>query len=56
MPYEVKAEGSQHCVYNKATGEKKACHSTAEEAARQVRLLHGIEHGWQPSQPGKDKE
>lgn len=43
MPYEVRKEGDKHCVFNKDTGEKKACHDTEEEAERQVRLLHSVE-------------
>jgi hypothetical protein len=52
MPYEVRSEGSQHCVYNKQTGDKKACHATKEEAEKQLHLLEGIEHGWKPTEGG----
>lgn len=51
MPYEVRQEGDKHCVFNKDTGEKKACHDTKEEADRQVRLLEAVENdpGWEPT-------
>lgn len=48
MPYEVRKDGDQWCVYNKDTGDKKACHETEEKADAQVRLLHMIEHGGEP--------
>lgn len=44
MPYEVKEEDGRYCVYNKDSGEKKACHETKEDADRQVRLLHAVEN------------
>jgi hypothetical protein len=44
MPYEVRNDGDKWCVYNTDTGEKKACHDTEDEAERQVKLLHMIEH------------
>ena len=54
MPYEVrKQEGTENYeVINKDSGEVKAVHEppdAKEKAERQVRLLEGIEHGWEPS-------
>ncbi len=50
MPYEVRhKEGNGYEVVNKDTGEVKAKHATKEDADRQVRLLHAVEHGWEPS-------
>ncbi len=51
MPYEIRKEGDKHCVFNKDTGDKKACHDTEEEAQRQVDLLHAVENdpGWEPT-------
>lgn len=43
MPYEVKKDGDQWCVYNTDTGDKKACHDSEEKAEAQVRLLHELE-------------
>lgn len=44
MPYEIRKEGDKFCVYNKDSGDKKACHETQEDADRQVRLLHAVEN------------
>jgi len=49
MPYEIRSEDGKHCIYNKDTGSKKACHDSKEEAERQIHLLEGIEHGWKPT-------
>jgi len=43
MPYEVRKDGDQWCVFNSETEEKKACHDTEELAERQVKLLHELE-------------
>lgn len=45
MPYVVRQDGEKWCVFNEETGDKKACHDTQQEAERQVKLLHGLEHG-----------
>jgi len=50
MPYEVRQEGDKYCVFNKDTGDKKACHDSKEEAEKQLHLLEGIEKGWKPSE------
>lgn len=50
MPYEIKkSEGSGYEVVNTGTGEVKARHATKDDAERQVRLLRGIEDGWEPT-------
>lgn len=49
MPYEIRHEGDHYQVVNKDTGKVKAKHTSKEDAEKQVRLLHGIEHGWKPS-------
>lgn len=51
MSYEVKkVEGEEKWeVVNKDTGDVKAEHSSKEDAEKQVRLLEGLEHGWEPS-------
>jgi hypothetical protein len=43
MPYEIRTEEGQWCVYNKDSGDKKACHDSEEKAEAQVRLLHSLE-------------
>jgi hypothetical protein len=50
VPYEVREENGKYCVFNKETGDKKACHDDKGEAERQVHLLEGIEHGWKPTE------
>jgi hypothetical protein len=55
MPYEVRKKDDGSCeVVNSQTGDVKAKHASCEDAERQVRLLHGIEHGWHPT--GKEGE
>lgn len=51
MPYEVrKVEGEDKWeVVNKGSGDVKAKHTSKEKAEEQVKLLHGIEHGWRPT-------
>ena len=44
MPYEIRSEGGQHCIYNSETGDKKDCHDEKADAERQLRLLEKIEH------------
>lgn len=48
MPYEVRKDGEDYVVVNSVTGEEKARHvppDAEEKAEKQVRLLHGLEHG-----------
>jgi hypothetical protein len=51
MPYEVrKAETRDGWeVINSDTKDVKATHTTEEDAKKQVKLLEGLEHGWEPS-------
>lgn len=44
MPYEIRQEDGKHCIYNTDSGEKKGCHDDKEDAERQLRLLHAVEH------------
>lgn len=55
MPYEIEKDGDCYVVKNKDSGDVKGRHcgeengeSAKERAERQVRLLHGVEHGWEP--------
>lgn len=49
MPYEIRPAGEgKFEVVNKDTGAVKAKHTSRESAEKQVRLLHGIEHGMKP--------
>lgn len=43
MPYEVREENGEYCVYNSDSNDNKGCHEAKEDAERQVRLLHQIE-------------
>ena len=54
MPYEIKrqADGT-YAVINKDTGRVRARHTSHRKAMLQVRLLHGVEHGWQPARRSK---
>lgn len=48
MPYQIKQEGEDFLVVNSDTEEVKARHTppdAKEKAEKQVKLLHGIEHG-----------
>lgn len=49
MPYEIRKDGDDtYLVVNKETGETKARHVEPDakgKAERQVKLLHGLEHG-----------
>jgi hypothetical protein len=44
MPYRVEKDGDGCKVVNTESGEVKAKHARCEDAERQVRLLHAIEH------------
>jgi hypothetical protein len=51
MPYEVRKNDDGTCsVVNSQTGAVKDNHGNCTDAERQVRLLHGIEHGWKPTE------
>lgn len=52
MPYKIEKDGENYKVINEDTGEVKAVHEppdAKEKAERQVRLLHGVEHEWEPT-------
>jgi hypothetical protein len=49
MPYAIEQRGSKFVVVNKETGDVKGRHATKEKAQRQINLLRGIEHGWEPT-------
>ena len=49
MPYGIRHKGNKHIVYNKETGDVKGSHDSMSSAERQINLLRGIEHGWQPT-------
>ena len=54
MPYAIHHKGEKWVVANTETGHEKGRHDTREEAVRQMRLLHGVEHGWKPTgEPAK---
>lgn len=51
MPYEIKADGDNYQVVNTDTGAVKATHQppdAKQKAEKQVHLLEGLEHGWEP--------
>jgi len=49
MPYaKRKNSDGTFRVVNEKTGDVKMKSGTEEEADKQLRLLHGIEHGWTP--------
>lgn len=49
MPYSVRKKGSRYEVVNTATGDVKARSTSKAKAERQLRILKGIERGWEPS-------
>ena len=49
MPYKIEKRGEKWCVVNKDTGKVKGTHDSKVKAMRQMRLLRGIEHGWEPT-------
>jgi hypothetical protein len=56
VPYRIEKDGENYNVVNAGTGEVKAVHEppdAEEKAKKQVNLLHGIEHGWEPSDGAK---
>ena len=48
MPYEIRKQKNKFCVYNKDKNENKGCSSTYEKAVAHMRVLYGIEEGWEP--------
>ena len=49
MPYTIRQSGSKFVVVNTETNDVKGRHDTKEKAQRQINLLRGIEHGWEPT-------
>ena len=45
MPYSIHMQSGMHIVTNKETGKVHGKHDTHEKAMKQMRLLHGVEHG-----------
>lgn len=48
MPYEIRRKGSRYQVVNKETGKVHST-TTKANAERQLRLLQGVERGWEPT-------
>lgn len=48
-PYEMVQKGGGVVVKNSQTGKVHGTFATKREAAKQFRLLEGIEHGWSPT-------
>ena len=49
MPYKlVEKKGKWHVV-NKETGQDKGASESREKAVAHMRLLNGVEHGWEPT-------
>lgn len=49
MPYKkTKNSDGTYNVINADTGDVKASHTSLRNANKQIRLLHGIDHGWRP--------
>lgn len=55
MPYAMRKVGKKWLVEKADTGKKVAEHATQGDAEAQIRLLHGVEHGWKPTR-GKNKK
>ncbi len=53
MPYAIRKVGDKYKVVNKQTGHVKGTHTSRAEAASQMRLLYGIEHGMVPGSKRK---
>ena len=49
MPYAMEKRGEKWVVFNTETKDVKGRHDTEIEAKRQINLLRGIEHGWEPT-------
>ena len=49
MPYSVQKRGDKWAVVNTDTGDVKGTHASREKATRQINLLRGVEHGWEPT-------
>jgi len=49
MPYSIRKADSKFKVVNKETGKVKGTHTSREKAEKQINLLRGVEHGWEPT-------
>lgn len=49
MPYNVQKRGEKWAVVNTETGDVKGTHTSRQKAIRQMNLLRGVEHGWEPT-------
>ena len=49
MPYSVHKRGEKWVVTNTETGDVKGKHDSKVKAIRQINLLRGVEHGWNPT-------
>lgn len=49
MPYAIEPKGKKWIVRNTETGDVKGTHDSKIKAQRQINLLRGIEHGWEPT-------
>lgn len=53
MPYAIRRKSNRYEVVNVDTGEIHARSTSKAKAEKQLRLLKGIERGWQPTdKPG----
>lgn len=43
MPYSIKKDGDQFCVYNNETGKKMGEHNLRQDAVKQMRALYAKE-------------
>ena len=44
MPYEIKPENNQFCIYKRGTNDRIACHDTRDSANRQIVALYANEN------------
>ncbi len=49
MPYSVYKRGEKWVVINTETKDVKGTHDSKVKAIRQINLLRGVEHGWEPT-------
>lgn len=49
MPYAIEKRGDKFVVFNTETKDVKGRHDSKIKARRQINLLRGIEHGWEPT-------
>ena len=49
MPYAIEKHGDEWWVRNTETKQVKGRHDSQAKAQRQINLLRGVEHGWEPT-------